>query len=133
MTLEWITRVRSYFTWGFRIFKAWTWFDWSRNLISLKWELKKFFIKQKWSLGLNDRKKLIFKKKTIEKNVQFVSNILLRIKKGKLMAVLMFFVFNALIIGVPNVEINVHFVEPYLLQLFIKMKMEIFVLKTLIF
>lgn len=78
-------------------------------------------------------KKAYFQKKTIEKNVQFVSNILLRIKKGKLMAVLMFFVFNALIIGVPNVEINVHFVEPYLLQLFIKMKMEIFVLKTLIF
>lgn len=82
---------------------------------------------------INLQKKTYFQKKMREKNVQFVSNILLRIKKEKLMAVLMFFVFHVLIIGVLNVEIIVRFAEPNLLQFFIKMKMEIFVLKILIF
>ena len=68
-----------------------------------------------------------------KKNVRFVLNLFLRIKKEKLMDVLIFFVFHVLIIGVPNVVINAHFVEPNLLKYFIKMEMEIVRPKILIF
>lgn len=95
--------------------------------------IKLIFNWTKMKFKINLPKKAYFQKKMIEKNVQFVSNILLRIKKEKLMAVLMFFVFHVLIIGVPNIKIIVQFAEPNLLQFLIKMKMEIFALKILIF
>jgi hypothetical protein len=83
--------------------------------------------------SLNLQKKAYCQKKVKKKNVQFVLNIFLRMKKEKLMDVLIFFVFHVLIIGVLNVVINAHFAEPNLLKFFIEMKVEIVALKILTF
>ena len=84
-------------------------------------------------LDLNLLKKAYCKKGVKKKSVQFALSLSPRMKKEELMGVLIFFVFHALIIGVQNVEINVHFAEPNLLRFFIKMQMEIVVPKILIF
>jgi hypothetical protein len=84
-------------------------------------------------LDLNLPKKVYCKKRVKKKSVQFALSLSPRMKKDELMGVLIFFVFHALIIGVQNVVINVHFAEPNLLRFFIKMQMEIVVQKNLIF
>ena len=84
-------------------------------------------------LDLNLLKKAYCKKGVKKKSVQFALNLSRRMKKEELMDVPIFFVFHALIIGVQNVEINVHFAEPNLLRFFIKMQMAIVLPKILIF
>ena len=84
-------------------------------------------------LDLNLLKKVYCKKGVKKKSVQFALNLSRRMKKEELMDVPIFFVFHALIIGVQNVVINVHFAEPNLLRFFIKMQMAIVVPNILIF
>jgi hypothetical protein len=87
----------------------------------------------KMKLDLNLLKKVYCKKGVKKRSVQFALNLSRRMKKEELTDVPIFFVFHALIIGVQNVVINVHFAEPNLLRFFIKMQMEIVVPKILIF
>ena len=63
-------------------------------------------------------------KRVKKKNVQFVLSILLKTKKEKLMVVIMYFVLNVLIIGLANVQINVHFVRLNLIPFCFKIRME---------